>query len=82
VNNRDLRNFEVHIETSLELIEEIPDYCIAVSESGLRSHADLNRLRDAGFDAFLIGEHLMKDAEPASALRALLEPVGGGHKVA
>jgi indole-3-glycerol phosphate synthase len=82
VNNRDLRNFEVHIETSLELIEGIPDHCIAVSESGLHTHADLDRLRNAGFDAFLVGEHLMKDAEPVSALRALLESAVGGHRVA
>ncbi len=73
VNNRDLRTFEVNIETSLELIEEIPDDCIAVSESGLRSSEDLQRLRAAGFDAFLIGEHLMESPDPATALRALLE---------
>ena len=71
VNNRDLRDFQVHIETSLRLIEVIPDDCIAVSESGLRTHEDIERLRRAGFDAFLIGEHLMKEADPGSALRAL-----------
>ena len=47
VNNRDLRTFEVRVDTSLELIEEIPDECIAVSESGLRTNADLLRLRGA-----------------------------------
>jgi indole-3-glycerol phosphate synthase len=71
VNNRDLRTFEVRVETSLGLIDAIPDECIAVSESGLRTHDDLERLRRAGFDAFLIGEHLMKDADPAVPLRAL-----------
>src|SRR5271154_2659993 len=71
VNNRDLRDFQVHIETSLALIEKIPDECVAVSESGLRTHADIERLRTAGFDAFLIGERLMKDADPAAALGAL-----------
>jgi indole-3-glycerol phosphate synthase len=71
VNNRDLRDFQVHIETSLSLIEMIPEDCIAVSESGLRTHEDIERLRRAGFDAFLIGEHLMKEADPGSALRAL-----------
>lgn len=71
VNNRDLRAFQVHIETSLALIDVIPDDCIAVSESGLRTHDDIERLRRAGFDAFLIGEHLMKEADPGSALRAL-----------
>jgi len=72
VNNRDLRTFEVSVESSLALIEEIPEECLAVSESGLRSHDDLIRLRAAGFDAFLIGERLMEGPEPAAALRALL----------
>jgi indole-3-glycerol phosphate synthase len=71
VNNRDLRDFQVHLETSLTLIEKIPNECIAVSESGLRTHADIERLRGAGFDAFLIGEHLMREADPGAALRAL-----------
>jgi indole-3-glycerol phosphate synthase len=72
VNNRDLRTLEVRVETSLELIEAIPDECIAVCESGLRSHDDLIRFRAAGFDAFLIGEHLMAQPDPAGALRTLL----------
>ncbi|MGH9770764.1 MAG: indole-3-glycerol phosphate synthase TrpC [Candidatus Acidiferrales bacterium] len=72
VNNRDLRDFRVRLEVSLELIESIPDSCIAVSESGLHSHDDLVRLRSAGFDAFLIGEFLMKAADPAEPLRSLL----------
>ena len=72
VNNRDLRNFNVRVETSLELVEAIPEECIAVSESGLRTHDDLARLRGAGFDAFLIGEHLMKEPDPAVPLRALI----------
>jgi indole-3-glycerol phosphate synthase len=72
VNNRDLRDFKVRIETSLELIEEIPDSCVAVSESGLRTHEDLARLRSAGFDAFLVGEHLMRYADPGVPLRELI----------
>jgi indole-3-glycerol phosphate synthase len=71
VNNRDLRDFQVHIETSLALIEQIPDECIAVSESGIRTPIDIQRLRSAGFDAFLIGEHLMREIDSAGALRAL-----------
>jgi indole-3-glycerol phosphate synthase len=72
VNNRDLRDFTVRIETSFDLIGAIPEDCIAVSESGLRSHDDLARLRRAGFDAFLIGERLMDSADPAAPLRILL----------
>jgi indole-3-glycerol phosphate synthase len=72
VNNRDLRTLEVRVETSVELVAAIPDECVAVCESGLRTHEDLMRLRAAGFDAFLIGEHLMAQPDPAAALRVLL----------
>src|SRR6267143_960235 len=72
VNNRDLKTLEVRVETSFELIARIPDHCIAISESGLRSHDDLRKLREAGFDAFLIGEHLMLAPDPAAALVQLL----------
>jgi indole-3-glycerol phosphate synthase len=74
VNNRDLRDFKVRLETSLDLVERIPDSCLAVSESGLHAFEDLARLRRAGFDAFLIGERLMKQPSPAAALRELLAP--------
>jgi indole-3-glycerol phosphate synthase len=72
VNNRDLRTLEVRLETSLELIGLIPEQCIAVAESGLSTNADLVALRNAGFDAFLIGEHLMRADDPAAALTDLL----------
>ena len=72
VNNRDLRTLEVRLETSLELIESVPNECIAVAESGMRSAGDLARLRAAGFDAFLVGEYLMTSPDPAAALRGLL----------
>jgi indole-3-glycerol phosphate synthase len=74
VNNRDLKTLSVHMDTSYELIEHIPDTCMAVAESGLRTHADLRDLRSAGFDAFLIGEHLMRAPDPAAALSQLLNP--------
>ena len=72
VNNRNLRTLEVRVGTSYELIEDIPEECIAVCESGLRTHGELTRLREAGFDAFLIGEHLMAQPDPAAALQVLL----------
>jgi indole-3-glycerol phosphate synthase len=77
VNNRDLKTLKVNVETSFKLIERIPDECIAVSESGLRTHDDLVKLRAAGFDAFLVGTHLMLSSDPAAALRALLSPAAG-----
>ena len=74
VNNRDLRNFQVRLETSLELVEAIPEECVAVSESGIHNAEHIARLRAAGFDAFLIGERVMKQADPGEALRELLVP--------
>jgi indole-3-glycerol phosphate synthase len=74
VNNRDLKTLTVRMETSYELIAEIPDDCIAVCESGLHSNDDLTKLCAAGFDAFLIGEHLMLSPDPGAALSQLLEP--------
>jgi indole-3-glycerol phosphate synthase len=72
VNNRDLKTLDVRVETSFDLIERIPDACIAVSESGLRTNDDLTRLRNAGFDAFLIGESLMLSPDPAATLGTFL----------
>lgn len=72
VNNRDLHTLTVNVQTSFDLIARIPDECIAVSESGLRSHDDLVKLRAAGFDAFLIGEQLMVAPDPGYALDSLL----------
>lgn len=77
VNNRDLKTLEVRGETSFDLVGRIPEECIAVSESGLRTNADLRTLRAAGFDAFLIGEHLMLSPEPDDALAALLNAAPG-----
>jgi len=73
VNNRDLRTFQVSIETALRLAERIPDGVIKVAESGIQTAEDTRRLRQAGFDAFLVGEHLMRSGDPAEALRALLQ---------
>jgi indole-3-glycerol phosphate synthase len=72
VNNRDLKTLAVNAQTSFNLIERIPDDCIAVSESGLRTNDDVAKLRATGFDAFLIGTHLMLAPDPAAALGALL----------
>ena len=65
VNNRNLKTLEVTLETALALAAGIPDEVVAVAESGIRSGADLRRLRDAGYDAFLVGEHLMAAPDPA-----------------
>jgi indole-3-glycerol phosphate synthase len=77
VNNRDLKTLAVDVNTSFEMIGRIPDNCIAVSESGIRTHGELQKLRSAGFDAFLIGTHLMLSPDPGAALAALLAPSDG-----
>ncbi|HMD76180.1 MAG TPA: indole-3-glycerol phosphate synthase TrpC [Terracidiphilus sp.] len=75
VNNRDLKSFEVRLETSLELVERIPAGVARVAESGISTVEDLARLRRAGFDAFLIGESLMRQTDPGAALAGLLAGV-------
>jgi len=72
VNNRDLTTFEVTLETSLRLAEHMPAGVVRVSESGIHDARDIATLRGAGYTAFLVGEHLMKSADPAAALRKLV----------
>ncbi len=72
VNNRDLRTFAVSLETSLRLADRMPPGVLRVSESGIACRADIERLRGAGYHAFLIGETLMKAAGPEQVLRELL----------
>lgn len=72
VNNRDLRTFEVSLNTSLSLASQMPSESVAVSESGLHSSNDLQRLHEAGYHGFLIGETLMRADNPEEALRKLL----------
>jgi indole-3-glycerol phosphate synthase len=78
VNNRSLRTLQVDVAASDRLAAAMPAHVTAVSESGLQSRSDLERLTAAGYDAFLIGERFMTDPEPAAALRRLREagPVG------
>ncbi len=76
VNNRNLHTFEVTLQTSLDLAPRIPANVVKVAESGIESAADVSRLRDAGFHAFLIGETLMRAPHPGDALRALLADGG------
>lgn len=72
VNNRDLKTFEVKLETSLRLAGRIPSGVVKVAESGIHSASDVKLLHEAGYQALLVGEHLMKSPSPASALRALI----------
>lgn len=72
VNNRDLRTFKVSLDVSADLAAAIPPGVIRVSESGIFSQTDVSRLLSFGYDAFLVGEHLVKSPDPAAALRSLV----------
>ncbi len=76
VNNRNLRTLEVDVDASVSLIDQIPEGVVAVAESGLHRSEDVTALREAGYDAFLIGEALVTATEPGDALRALLSDAG------
>ena len=72
VNNRNLHTLEVRLETSIELASSLPGSVVKVAESGIHSSADIVRLRAAGFNAFLVGESLMRQPDPDQALTRLL----------
>jgi indole-3-glycerol phosphate synthase len=72
VNNRDLRTFQVSLDVSCNLADQIPADVIKVSESGIFNSVDVHLLMDQGFGAFLVGEHLLKSGDPARALRELV----------
>jgi indole-3-glycerol phosphate synthase len=72
VNNRNLRTLTVDVEASHRLAVQMPTGVVAVSESGLQTRADLEKLSAAGYRAFLIGERFMTDADPAAAIRSLI----------
>ena len=67
INNRDLNTFRVSLDTSITLAKDIPSDVIRISESGIFSSNDIHRLMDAGFNAFLVGEHLVKSGNAATA---------------
>jgi len=79
VNNRDLRTFDVSLETSIELAREAPTDVVLVSESGLNTSNDLLRLQTHGYKGFLIGETLMRAERPGLALQSLIQKAASDH---
>nr|MDQ2703178.1 indole-3-glycerol phosphate synthase TrpC [Pseudomonadota bacterium] len=71
INNRDLRTFEVSLDTTLALRDQVPADRVLVTESGILGPADVARMRDAGIGAFLVGEAFMREPDPGWALRRL-----------
>lgn len=82
VNNRDLRTFRVDLDTSFHLARLLEGETgfVLVSESGIREHVQLVELRDAGFDAFLVGSLLMDSSDPGAGLRNLLKTAPSGDR--
>jgi indole-3-glycerol phosphate synthase len=71
INNRNLRTFEVSLDTTLAMKDAVPRDRVLVTESGIATPADVSRMREAGVDAFLVGEAFMRAADPGAALRRL-----------
>ncbi|KIQ97596.1 indole-3-glycerol phosphate synthase TrpC [Lysobacter sp. A03] len=73
INNRNLRTFEVSLETSIELKAAVPPDRITITESGIATRDDVAKMRGAGIDTFLIGESFMREADPGAALRRMFQ---------
>src|SRR5258707_636096 len=76
VNSRDLKSFEVRTETLWDLAPKIPARVLRIAESGISQGSEIRDLYNAGYQAFLIGETLMRAEDPGKRLRALLEEAG------
>ncbi|MGB8761124.1 MAG: indole-3-glycerol-phosphate synthase TrpC, partial [Candidatus Sulfotelmatobacter sp.] len=81
VNTRNLRTFQVDAETAFQLAEKLPKDVVRVAESGIGSAEDIARLRAAGYQAFLIGESLMRADSPREALRELMRVASREYRV-
>ena len=73
INNRNLRTFEVSLDTTLRLLKQLPPQRLLVTESGILGRADVQRMRDAGVNAFLVGEAFMRASDPGAALAELFQ---------
>jgi indole-3-glycerol phosphate synthase len=71
INNRNLRTFETRLETTLDLLERVPQGKLLVTESGILGSSDVERMRAAGIGAFLVGEAFMRAPDPGEALARL-----------
>jgi indole-3-glycerol phosphate synthase len=75
INNRSLKSFGVDLQRSMDMASKIPDSFLKVAESGIHSADQVRQFREAGFHAFLVGEHFMKQADPGEAFRQFAETI-------
>jgi indole-3-glycerol phosphate synthase len=78
VNNRNLNNFTVDIQKSLDLFGSLPTETLRISESGLQNPIDVRTLFDAGYSGFLMGERFMKETDPGAALKGFIKELNDG----
>ena len=71
INNRDLRTFDTSLDTTIDMLEQVPDGCLVVTESGIHSRTDVQLMRDHDVNAFLVGEAFMRVPDPGQGLREL-----------
>jgi indole-3-glycerol phosphate synthase len=71
INNRDLHTFDTSLDTTLDLLDHIPEGCLVVTESGIHTQEDVSKMRDGGVHTFLVGEAFMRAVEPGDKLREL-----------
>ena len=71
INNRNLHTFETSLSTTLDLLQQIPESCLVVTESGIHSSEDVRLMRDHGVNSFLVGEAFMRAEDPGTELQAL-----------
>jgi indole-3-glycerol phosphate synthase len=74
INNRDLRTFDTRLETTIALLDRIPEGVLVVTESGIHHRADVEKMQQAGVNAFLVGEAFMREPDPGQALARLFFP--------
>ncbi len=72
INNRNLATFKVNLDTTFDVLKSVPEELLVVSESGIGKHEDIIRLEDAGVDAALVGETLVRAGDPEAKIRELL----------
>ena len=73
INNRNLRTFEVTLQTTLGMMQDIPNHKLLITESGILQRSDVQTMRDAGVHAFLVGEAFMRAPDPGTALADLFQ---------